>query len=96
MYRATYETTRRGRVFAGRERRELPDHPGLAIRADAWYLHDLTSRFPAKHSDTHSSEELLTLGYNAGPATMTAFAHGITPGRQSSPTWTGCAETGPM
>ncbi|MFG1643256.1 transglycosylase SLT domain-containing protein [Amycolatopsis sp. NPDC049252] len=83
MHRATYEQTRRGRPFAGRDWQELPDDPDLAIRAEAWYLHDLAAQLPAKHSGQYTTGELLALGYNAGPGNMKAFARGTKPGAQA-------------
>ncbi|WP_329048705.1 lytic transglycosylase domain-containing protein [Amycolatopsis sp. NBC_01488] len=83
MHRATYDQTKRGRPFAGRDWTELPDDPDLAIRAEAWYLHDLAAQLPAKHSGAYTADELLALGYNTGPATMKAFARGTRPGSQA-------------
>ncbi|MEA5360872.1 lytic transglycosylase domain-containing protein [Amycolatopsis sp., V23-08] len=82
MHRATYEQTRRGRSFAGRDWQELPDDPDLAIQAESWYLHDLAAQLPAKHSGQYTTGELLALGYNAGPGNMKAFARGTKPGTQ--------------
>ncbi len=83
MHRATYDETRRGRPFAARQWQELPDDPDLAIRAEAWYLHDLAAQLPAKHSSQYTADELLALGYNAGPGNMKAFARGTKPGAQA-------------
>jgi hypothetical protein len=83
MHRATFEQTRRGRPFATRQWQELPDDPDLAIQAEAWYLHDLAAQFPAKHSSAYTIDELLALGYNAGPGNMKAFARGAAPGAQA-------------
>lgn len=83
MHRATYEQTRRGRSFAGRDWQELPDDPDLAIQAEAWYLHDLAAQLPANHSGQYTTDELLALGYNAGPGNMKAFARGTKPGAQA-------------
>lgn len=83
MHRATYDQTRRGRPFAGRDWQELPDDPDLAIEAEAWYLHDLAAQLPAKHSGQYTTDELLALGYNAGPGNMKAFARGTKPGAQA-------------
>lgn len=83
MHRATFEETRRGRPFASRQWTELPDDPDLAIQAEAWYLHDLAARLPAKHSGEYTTGELLALGYNAGPGNMMAFARGTKPGAQA-------------
>ena len=80
MHRAAFEDTRRGRDFADRRWEELPDDPGLAIEAAAWYLHDLAAQLPARWPGRYSRDELLGLGYNAGPASMTAFARGERPG----------------
>ncbi|MEU0794129.1 lytic transglycosylase domain-containing protein [Amycolatopsis sp. NPDC005961] len=83
MHRATFDDTRRGRPFAGRDWQELPDDPDLAIEAEAWYLHDLAAQLPAKHVGQYTTDELLALGYNAGPGTMKAFARGTAPGTQA-------------
>ncbi|WP_460439725.1 transglycosylase SLT domain-containing protein [Amycolatopsis stemonae] len=83
MHRATFEQTRRGRPFAGRDWQELPDDPDLAIQAEAWYLHDLAAQLPAKHAGGYTTDELLALGYNAGPGNMKAFARGTAPGTQA-------------
>jgi len=80
MHRATFDATKRGRAFAGRDWQELPDDPDLAIRAEAWYLHDLSGQLPAKHTSAFSNDELLALGYNAGPGNMKVFARGTKPG----------------
>jgi hypothetical protein len=83
MHRATFEQTRRGRPFATRQWQQLPDDPDLAIQAEAWYLHDLAAQLPAKHSGECTTDELLALGYNAGPGNMKAFARGTAPGAQA-------------
>ncbi|MEV7037577.1 hypothetical protein [Amycolatopsis sp. NPDC051061] len=82
MHRATFDETRRGRPFASRQWTELPDDPDLAIEAEAWYLHDLAAQLPAKHSGQYTTDELLALGYNAGPGNMKAFARGTKPSAQ--------------
>jgi len=81
MHRATFEETRRGRDFADRSWEELPDDPDLAIEAAAWYLHDLARQLPASWPARYSKDELLALGYNAGPGSMKAFARGSRPGQ---------------
>jgi hypothetical protein len=83
MHRATFEETRHGHPFAARQWQELPDDPDLAIQAEAWYLHDLAAQLPAKHAGQYTADELLALGYNAGPANMKAFARGTKPGAQA-------------
>lgn len=83
MHRAAYDETRRGRAFAGRAWQELPDDPDLAIQAEAWYLHDLAGQLPSRHGDAYRTEELLALGYNAGPGNMKAFAKGAKPGARA-------------
>jgi soluble lytic murein transglycosylase-like protein len=83
MHRATFEATRQGRDFAGRDWQELPDDPDLAIDAAAWYLHDLASQLPARLPDAYTRDELLAMGYNAGPGNMRAFARGVPPGAQA-------------
>ena len=83
MHQAAFEQTRRGRAFAGRAWTELPDDPDLAVQAEAWYLHDLAGQLPARHSDAYTADELLALGYNAGPSNMKAFAKGTRPGARA-------------
>jgi soluble lytic murein transglycosylase-like protein len=80
MHRSAFDDTRRGRDFADRSWQELPDDPGLAIEAAAWYLHDLGTHLPARWAAHYTKDELLALGYNAGPGNMTAFAGGVPPG----------------
>jgi Transglycosylase SLT domain len=80
MHRGTFDDTKRGRDFASREWEELPDDPDLAIEAAAWYLHDLAAALPSKWPAKYTKDELLALGYNAGPGNMTAFAKGAQPG----------------
>lgn len=80
MHRAAFDETKHGRSFADRRWEELPDDPDLAITAAAWYLHDLNARLPAKWSGPYTRNELLALGYNAGPGNMGAFARGVRPG----------------
>jgi hypothetical protein len=81
MHEATFNEVKRGRDFAGRDWSELPDDPGLAIEAAAWYLHDLAAQLPATWPGPYQRNDLLALGYNAGPASMLAFARGARPGR---------------
>ncbi|WP_410592866.1 transglycosylase SLT domain-containing protein [Amycolatopsis sp. lyj-23] len=83
MHRATFDQTKEGRAFAARDWQELPDDPDLAIRSAAWYLHDLAAQLPAKHPSGLTTDELLALGYNAGPGNMKAFARGTRPGAQA-------------
>jgi hypothetical protein len=80
MHKAAFDEVKRGRSFAGRRWDELPDDPDLAITAAAWYLHDLAVRLPAHRSGPYTRNELLALGYNAGPGNMLAFARGAKPG----------------
>jgi hypothetical protein len=80
MHKAAYDDTRRGRDFANRDWQELPDDPDLAIKAAAWFLHDLATQLPATSSGPYTRDELLALGYNAGAANMKAFARGAKPG----------------
>lgn len=80
MHEATFNETKQGRPFAGRDWQELPDEPGLAIEAAAWYLHDLATRLPSAHPG-YTTDELLALGYNAGPGNMREFAQGTKPGQ---------------
>jgi hypothetical protein len=83
MHRPTFDETKRGRAFAARDWRELPDDPDLAIQAEAWYLHDLAAQLPTKRSGPFNTGELLALGYNTGPGNMKAFARGTKPGPQA-------------
>ncbi|MBT2412443.1 lytic transglycosylase domain-containing protein [Streptomyces sp. ISL-12] len=83
MHRAAFEEVREGRDFAGRRWEDLADDRDLAIEAEAWYLHDLAARLPADRSAACTEDELLALGYNAGPAAMLAFARGAAPGDQA-------------
>lgn len=80
MHRDAFNETKKGRDFAGRDWQDLPDDPALAIEAAAWYLHDLGSQLPAKWSAGYPRDELLALGYNAGPGSMKSFARGGKPG----------------
>lgn len=80
IHKAAFDEVKRGRSFADRRWEELPDDPDLAITAAAWYLHDLATRLPAKWSGPYTRNELLALGYNAGPGNMRAFAGGAKPG----------------
>ena len=83
MHRAAFDDTKRGRPFARRSWQELPDDPGLAVQAQAWYLHDLQRQLPAGRAGGLTVPELLALGYNAGPGNMRAFARGVPVGRQA-------------
>ncbi|KAA5830549.1 transglycosylase SLT domain-containing protein [Saccharopolyspora hirsuta] len=83
MHRVAFDEVKADRDFAGRDWLELPDDPDLAIRAAAWYLHDLAAMLPDQRSGAHSTAELLALGYNAGPGNMRAFAKGSPPGPQA-------------
>ncbi|MEV0406586.1 transglycosylase SLT domain-containing protein [Actinoallomurus sp. NPDC050550] len=80
MHKPAFNETKHGRSFADRRWEELPDDPDLAITAAAWYLHDLATDLPAKWSGPYTRNELLALGYNAGPGAMRAFARGAKPG----------------
>ncbi|WP_326773725.1 transglycosylase SLT domain-containing protein [Streptomyces sp. NBC_01445] len=84
MHRAAFDETKRGRAFAGRRWEELPDDRDLAVRAAAWYLHDLARQLPAHPSGPYDREELLALGYNTGAGNMQAFARGAKPGSQAA------------
>ncbi|WP_405598946.1 MULTISPECIES: transglycosylase SLT domain-containing protein [unclassified Streptomyces] len=84
MHRAAFDETKRGRAFAGRRWEELPDDRDLAVRAAAWYLHDLARQLPAHPSGPYDKDELLGLGYNTGAGNMQAFARGATPGSQAA------------
>ena len=76
MHQAAFDDTKQGRDFASRDWHELPDDPALAIDAAAWYLHDLAGRLPARNTSHHTTTDLLAIGYNAGPTTMTDIANG--------------------
>jgi hypothetical protein len=76
MHRAAFDDAKRGRDFAGRPWEELPDDPSLAVEAAAWYLHDLARYIPRPHGGPYTDTDLLAIGYNAGPSTLTAAAHG--------------------
>lgn len=84
MHKATFDATKRGRPFAGRDWRDLPGHPDLAITAAAWYLHDLARDLPAHRPARYTRNDLLALGYNTGPGNMQAFARGAKPGPLAS------------
>jgi hypothetical protein len=76
MHEKAFDDTKRGRDFAARRWDELPDDPALAIEAAAWYLHDLGARLPASWAARYSRDDLLALGYDAGPGNMLAFSRG--------------------
>ncbi|MFC1400962.1 MULTISPECIES: transglycosylase SLT domain-containing protein [Streptacidiphilus] len=77
MHEAAFDETKQGRSFADRSWTELPDHPDLAIEAEAWFLHDLRTQLPAQHTGSLTQDELLALGYNTGASNMRAFARGV-------------------
>jgi soluble lytic murein transglycosylase-like protein len=79
MHQAAFDDTKRGRDFAGRDWHDLPDDPALAIEAAAWYLHDLALLLPSRRTTTYTTTDLLAIGYNAGPTTMTGIARGAKP-----------------
>jgi soluble lytic murein transglycosylase-like protein len=83
MHRAAFDDTKQGRPFADRRWEELPDDPDLAIQAAAWYLHDLAAGLPVAERAPFSHDDLLALGYNAGPGAMREVANGGTPGTQA-------------
>ncbi|MFB7506943.1 lytic transglycosylase domain-containing protein [Streptomyces broussonetiae] len=76
MHRATFDEVKQGRGFAGRRWEDLPDDRGLAIEAEAWYLHDLAAGLPARRTAAYTKDDLLALGYNTGAGNMLAFARG--------------------
>ncbi|WP_441247634.1 transglycosylase SLT domain-containing protein [Kitasatospora sp. McL0602] len=82
MHRAAFDETKPGH-FADRRWEELPDDPGLAVQAAAWYLNGLADQLPGKLSGSYTKDELLALGYNTGPGNMLAFARGARPGSQA-------------
>ncbi|MFG2654506.1 transglycosylase SLT domain-containing protein [Streptomyces sp. NPDC048425] len=84
MHRAAFDETKRVRAFAGRRWEELPDDRDLAVRAAAWYLHDLARQLPAHPSGPYDKDELLALGYNTGAGNMQSFARGATLGSQAA------------
>ncbi|MFJ5886140.1 lytic transglycosylase domain-containing protein [Kitasatospora cineracea] len=83
MHRAAYDETRQNRPFADRPWEDLPDDPALAVRAAAWYLHDLGAQLPAHWSGPYTRDELMALGYNTGAGNMLAFARGVSPGAEA-------------
>ncbi|MCP2340619.1 transglycosylase SLT domain-containing protein [Actinomadura rupiterrae] len=84
MHRAAFDDTKDGRPFQNRRWEELPDDPALAVRAAAWFLHDLARQLPSDRSSTFSKSDLLALGYNAGAGNMRLFAEGTKPGPQAA------------
>jgi soluble lytic murein transglycosylase-like protein len=83
MHRAAFDDTKQGRPFAERKWEELPDDPDLAIEAAAWYLHDMAAQLPVDERPPYTHDELLALGYNAGPGAMRSVANGSEPGTQA-------------
>ncbi|MFC1408123.1 transglycosylase SLT domain-containing protein [Streptacidiphilus sp. N1-12] len=83
MHKAAFDETKQGRDFADRNWNELPDDPGLAIEAAAYFLHDLGKQLPSQLSGGHTRDELMALGYNTGAGNMRAFARGVKPGPQA-------------
>jgi hypothetical protein len=83
MHEATFDDTRKGRDFASRSWFDLPDDPGLAIEAAAYFLHDLGAQLPSHLSSGYSRDELMALGYNTGAGNMQAFARGVKLGPQA-------------
>ncbi|OIK00735.1 hypothetical protein BIV25_06205 [Streptomyces sp. MUSC 14] len=83
MHRAAFDEVKQGRDFAHRNWNELPDDRGLAIEAEAWYVHDLAAQLPTARTAAYSKDDLLALGYNAGAGNMLAFARGAVPGGQA-------------
>ena len=79
MHEDAFNDVKQGRDFADRKWDELPDDPDLAVQAAAWYLHDLASQLPSDWPADYSTEDLLALGYNAGPGNMLAYADGGEP-----------------
>ncbi|MEV5573584.1 transglycosylase SLT domain-containing protein [Spirillospora sp. NPDC052269] len=80
MHKAAFNDTKDGRPFQNRRWEELPDDPALAVRAAAWFLHDLARQLPSDRSSDFSKSDLLALGYNAGAGNMRLFAQGTKPG----------------
>jgi hypothetical protein len=76
MHQKAFDDTKRGRDFSRRSWDELPDDPALAIEAAAWYLHELAAKLPSTWPAPYPKDDLLALGYNAGPGNMLAFARG--------------------
>ncbi|MER5389959.1 transglycosylase SLT domain-containing protein [Saccharopolyspora sp. NPDC002686] len=83
MHRATFDEVKANHGFTDRDWLQLPDDPDLAIQAASWYLHDLSASLPDQRSGAHTTEELLAVGYNAGPGNMRAVAKGTSPGPQA-------------
>jgi soluble lytic murein transglycosylase-like protein len=83
MHRAAFDDAKRGRDFARHRWEDLIDDPALAVEAAAWYLHDLSAQLPRRWSGKLSRDELIALGYNAGPGNMLTFARGVPPGPQA-------------
>jgi hypothetical protein len=80
MHSGTFDDTKRGRDFADRDWTELPDDPDLAVQAAAWYLHDLAADLSSSWPAKYTRDELLAMGYNAGPGAMRSYAQGSRPG----------------
>ena len=83
MHKATFDEVKQGHRFASREWRELSDDPGLAIEAAAWQLHDLSNHLQDRRTTTDTADELLAVGYNAGPTNMRKIARGAPPGPEA-------------
>ncbi|RFU41021.1 lytic transglycosylase domain-containing protein [Actinomadura logoneensis] len=80
MHKAAFDETKDGRPFEDRRWEDLPDDPALAVRAAAWYLHDLARQLPSDRTSDFSRSDLLALGYVAGAGNMRLFAKGTKPG----------------
>ncbi|MFC4908734.1 transglycosylase SLT domain-containing protein [Actinomadura gamaensis] len=84
MHKAAFNDTKDERPFENRRWEELPDDPALAVRAAAWFLHDLARQLPSDRTSDFSKSDLLALGYNAGAGNMRLFATGTRPGAMAS------------
>lgn len=80
MHKATFDQVKQGRQFTHRQWNELSDDPGLAINAAAWQLHDLADHLQDRRASRDTTDELLAVGYNAGPGNMRKIARGAPPG----------------
>lgn len=83
MHKRTFDEVKQGHPFAHRRWEELSDDPGLAIEAAAWQLRDLSNHLQDHRTSTDTADELVALGYNAGPTNMRKFARGAQPGPEA-------------
>jgi hypothetical protein len=83
MHKRTFDEVKKGHHFANREWEDLSDDHGLAIEAAAWQLRDLSNHLQEHRTSTDTADELIALGYNAGPTNMRKFARGAPPGPEA-------------